>query len=68
MDPYEARLDAVEKMLLRNLKPSHITVTYVTVTQLELSEVTMNMCQMNILIKNNVSTSVQMKLILMEIT
>jgi len=68
LDPYEARLDAVEKMLLRNLKPSHITVTYVTVTQTELSQVTMNMCQMNILIKKNVSMSVEMKMILMEIT
>jgi len=31
-DPYEARLDAVEKTLLRNLKPSQTTVTHVTVT------------------------------------
>jgi hypothetical protein len=37
MDPYEARLDAAEKMLLRNLKPSHTTVTYVTVTLTEVS-------------------------------
>jgi hypothetical protein len=37
MDPYEARLDAVEKMLLRNLTPSHTTMTYVTVILTEVS-------------------------------
>ena len=63
MDPYKARQDMIEKMLLRKLKPSHIPVTYVTA---KLTEVTMNMCLVNILIKENV-TCLHPKLILMEI-
>ena len=55
MDPYKARQDTTEKMILKKLKPSHITVTYVTVKPTEVTQVTMNMCHVNILIKKNVT-------------
>ena len=67
MDPYKAREDKTEKMLLKKLKPSHITVTYVTVKLTEVTRVTRNMCHVNILIKKNVAMCLHLKLILMDI-
>jgi len=53
------------KFCTRNLKPIHITMKYVTV---KLTAVTMNMCEVNIVIKKNVTMCLHMKLIVMEIT
>ena len=57
----------IEKMLLKKLKPSHITMTYVTAKLTEVTQVTMNMCLVNILIKENVTKCLHPQLILMEI-
>jgi hypothetical protein len=65
MDSYEARQDATEEMLLEELEAK--SLTYVTVTPTEVTRVTLNMCQVNILVKKNVTMCLLMKLILMEI-
>jgi hypothetical protein len=64
---YEVRQYATEKMLLEELEVKHKTLTYVTVTPTEVTRVTLNMCQVNIMIKKNVTICLHMKPILMEI-